>query len=125
MMRPRLLFALIAALAIAVAAIAQTETPTTQPDQDQGITFVSVDGGSPGQNASVTVETTPNASCSISYTTPSGRASKAKGLGDKNTDADGKVSWTWLIGARTKPGTGHVTVRCGEKSATTQISIGG
>jgi hypothetical protein len=112
-------------LLLAAAALAQNDQPSsTQPDQNQGIAFLSVNGASPGHEASVTVQTTPNVDCSIRYTTPSGRASKAKGLGDKTSDADGKVSWSWLIGARTTSGTGTVTVRCGEHSATTQISIG-
>jgi hypothetical protein len=111
-------------LCLVFAAIAQTKPSATQPGESQGIAFLSVDGAGPGRNASVTVQADPYTTCSILYVTPSGRASRAKGLEDKTSGKDGKVSWTWLIGARTKPGAGSVIVRCGGKSATTQISIG-
>jgi len=113
---PRYLIAFLAPLCLAIVAFSQT-------DQNQPITFLAVSGARPGHEASVTVQATPNADCSITYTTPSGRASKAKGLEDKTSDAEGKVSWSWLIGGRTTSGTGTVTVRCGQHSATTQIDI--
>jgi hypothetical protein len=120
----KLLAAFVVPVLLAIAAFSQTEQPAAQPDQNQGITFLAVNGASPGHAASLTAQTKPNADCSITYTPPSGRVSHAKGLTDKTSDADGKVSWSWLIGARTKSGEGTVTVKCGAHSATTQISIG-
>jgi hypothetical protein len=95
--------------------------PAAQPAA--AVTFVSVTGGYPGGYASVTIQATPGANCSISYTTPSGRASVAVGLGDQTADADGKVTWSWKIGNRTKPGTGRVMVTCNGQSATSDITI--
>jgi hypothetical protein len=106
-----------------IAVQAQDTQPVTQPAAK--LTFLTVDGASPGHHASVTVQATPNAECSIVYTTPSGRTSKAAGLEPKTADIDGKVSWIWLIGGRTAPGTGHVTVTCNGDSAETDITIQG
>jgi len=92
-------------------------------DQKTTVTFVKVQGASPGHYATVTVETTPNAKCSIVYTTPSGRTSTAAGLDDETSDGKGEASWTWLIGGRTNPGTGTITVTCNGVSATSDISI--
>jgi hypothetical protein len=89
-----------------------------------GVTFLSVVGGRPGQTASITVQTLPGASSSIAYVTPAGTASVAQGLVPVNADANGRATWTWLIGTRTRPGTGMVTVTCGGASASTGIAIG-
>jgi len=97
--------------------------PTTQPDQPAKIKFVNVNGASPGRHASVTIQTAPGAKCSIEYITPSGRRSTAAGLTDQVADADGKITWTWLIGARTKPGTGKVIVTGEGTSSSTDITI--
>jgi len=49
---------------------------------------------------------------------------EAAGLVTKTAGANGEVSWSWLIGGATKPGTGRVTVTCNGVSATTDITIG-
>ena len=87
-------------------------TPAPQPAPASGVTFVSVQGASPGNVASAIVQTAPTVSCSISYTTPKGTVSKAAGLVDKTSDGSGRVSWSWLIGGNTTRGTGSVTVSC-------------
>jgi hypothetical protein len=109
-------------MVISLATIAFSQS--TQQDQNNGVSFLDVQGASPGHEASVTVQATPNTDCSIVYITPSGRASRARGLDDKTSDSGGKVSWSWLIGGNTKRGTGTVTVTCDGKSATAQIDIG-
>jgi hypothetical protein len=86
--------------------------------------FVSVVGGRPGQNASVTVQAAPGALCSIAYMTPYGTASTAQGLVAKRADSGGRVAWAWLIGTRTNPGMGTVTVTCDGASASAEIVIG-
>jgi hypothetical protein len=88
-----------------------------------GITFVSVEGAGPGDCASVTVRVVPNAECLIVYLTPSGRISKAHGLGSTVADANGQASWTWCIGSHTRPGTGHIIVTCNGERAETDITI--
>jgi hypothetical protein len=98
-----------------------TNSPAPAP---AGVTFLSVVGGRPGQTASVSVQTTPGASCAITYVTPHGTVSVAQGLVTKTADTSGHASWTWLIGARTEPGTGTVTVACGGVSTSAGIAIG-
>jgi hypothetical protein len=98
--------------------------PAAPPVTTAGVTFTSVVGGPPGGVASVTVQTSGGASCSIVYVTPAGTTSSAQGLVPKTAGPDGIVSWTWNIGSRTKPGIGTVTVTCGAASASTPITIG-
>jgi hypothetical protein len=97
---------------------------TTLTPVSRDIKFVSVNGASPGGEASVTIQTTPGAECSIEYVTPHGTVSRARGLVSQTADADGEASWTWKIGTRTEPGTGSVTVTSGGASETTEIEIG-
>jgi hypothetical protein len=118
-------------LALPLGARAQATQPTpgpaTQPTDgtamQKGVTFVSVNGNTPGRMATVTVQASANSECSISYRTPSGTASKAAGLTPKITDSNGKVSWSWLIGARTKSGTGTITVTCHGETGSADITI--
>jgi len=96
---------------------------TNPPSSATSVQFTAVDGASPGRYASVSVQTSPNASCTIDYVTPHGTDSVAAGLVPKNADANGQISWVWLIGGRTYPGTGTVTVTCGGTSASASIDI--
>jgi len=99
--------------------------PTTRVTPVVGnVVFLSVQGGRPGQMANVLVQTLPNAACSIFYTTPKGNVSQAKGLDSKQAGADGRVSWTWLIGTNTTPGVGQVDVYCNGVYASSPITIG-
>lgn len=100
-------------------------TPTPQPTQAPSttVTFVSVQGGSPGAYASVTVQTSPYASCSIRYIVPSGRESTAQGLVPKTADGSGRVSWSWKIGTNTTPGNGQVIVTCNGVTASAPITL--
>jgi hypothetical protein len=101
-----------------------TAAPVPTKPATPSVEFVSVQGGRPGQRASVTVSTAPGAQCSLDYQTPAGTSSTAQGLGPKSADATGMVSWTWLIGGNTRPGTGSVSVACGGTRATSPIQIG-
>ena len=108
----------------APAASAAPIAPPAAPVQPSGgVTFTSVVGGSPNGTASVTVQTAPGASCSITYVTPAGTVSEAQGLTTRAADGNGRASWSWKIGSSTRPGTGSVTVRCGGASATAPITI--
>jgi len=79
---------------------------------------------SAGQAANVKVQTSPGGSCSIVYTHPSGKRSTAAGLDPKTADANGTVTWTWLISQQTQPlGNGKVLVTCSGKSAEATIAI--
>jgi hypothetical protein len=63
-----------------------------------------------GGSATVKARTRPRAPCSLSVVYPSGRRSRAKGLGNATADAKGWVQWTWRVGTSTRAhnaGTGH------------------
>jgi hypothetical protein len=65
-----------------------------------------------GGFATVKARTRPGAPCSLSIVYPSGRGSRAKGLGKATADANGWVEWSWRVGTSTKrhnAGTGHET----------------
>lgn len=66
---------------------------------------------SPGDDATVTVQTAPNASCNITVIYKSG-PSRARGLFPKNADNRGRVDWTWRVGTRTTPGKWPISVTC-------------
>jgi len=108
----------------AAATLAPTLAPVPQPVPATGVQLSSVAGGRPGGRASVVAQTTPGASCSISYRTPAGTPSTAQGLTPKTADGNGLVSWTWEIGPSTRPGTGTVVVTCNGASARSSIQIG-
>ena len=100
-------------------------TPGTAPPAGQQTPqFLAVIGAAPGGRASVAVQTTPGAYCSISYVTPLGNVSEAASLVPKNADASGSVNWTWLIGGNTRRGTGTVRVTCNGASVSSPIPIG-
>src|SRR5438552_1367136 len=52
---------------------------------------------SPGNDATITITTAPNAKCQITVLYKSG-PSKAQGLFPKSADSQGQVSWTWRVG---------------------------
>ena len=106
--------------AATVAPIAKPQIQTPPPG---GVVFTAVNGGKPGSYASVSLKAIANTACSISYVTPRGTQSTAKGLDTKTTDANGNVSWSWSIGSSTQPGTGTVRVICGGVTGSTPIVI--
>jgi hypothetical protein len=79
---------------------------------------------SAGGHASVAASTAPGAACQIEVGYASG-PSHAAGLEPTNADAGGSVSWTWTIGAQTKPGSWPVAVTCsvGTLTATTGAAV--
>jgi hypothetical protein len=108
----------------AAATVAPTLAPAPRPGPATSVEITSIAGARPGGRASVAVQTTPGASCSIAYRTPAGTLSTAQGLGTKAADANGMVSWSWNIGPSTRPGTGTVVVTCNGASASSPIQIG-
>ncbi len=77
-----------------------------------------------GDDATITVQTTPKASCMITVRYKSG-PSRARGLGPQEADAQGRVTWTWRVGSRTTPGKWPVTVTCssGGRQGTLETSF--
>lgn len=56
------------------------------------------------------MQSAPGATYYINYRTPAGINSATQGLYIKQSDGNGNVSWTWVIGIKTQPGTGSLTV---------------
>jgi hypothetical protein len=108
----------------AQATVVPTLTPAPQSPPATGVDIISIVGARPGGRATVTAQTSPDASCSISYTTPAGKRSIAQGLGAKAADANGMVSWAWNIGPATRRGSGTVVLTCNGASTTSPIQIG-
>ena len=79
-----------------------------------------------GGDASLSVATTPGASCSIEVRYKSG-PSQSRDLEPKTAGLDGRVAWSWRINARTAAGEWPVTVRCAdgdaEGAATTSLTV--
>jgi hypothetical protein len=79
-----------------------------------------------GSGATVAARTSAGATCTISFTLPSGRVSTVAALlQSKTADRSGAVSWTWTITSSTKPGTARVAVRCslGGRSASASGTV--
>lgn len=79
---------------------------------------------SPGDDASITIQTAPNAACIITVRYKSG-PSKARGLYPQNADGRGMVTWTWRVGSRTTPGRWPIIIACsaGGREVTLQTSF--
>jgi hypothetical protein len=101
-----------------------TQTATIVVIEGTAIQFVTVTGGTPGNQANVSVQTAPNANCSIYHILPDGTPSKSPELSvSKRADASGLVAWTWRNENEVKRGAGIVVVTCNGVSATAQIKI--
>ena len=99
------------------------ENTATEP-APAGITLVSLTSPiSPGQNASLVVQVGAGATCFLSYVTPAGTDSTAKGLGNAAADGNGHCAWTWKIGSSTRAGTGQLSVSSNGQSARYDIVI--
>jgi hypothetical protein len=104
--------------------IIPTLAPTSQSPATSRVKITSVAGAKPGGRATLAAQTTPGASCSITYRTPAGTRSTAQGLGARAADGSGLVSWTWDIGPSTRPGSGTVVVTCNGATTSSPIQIG-
>jgi len=100
-------------------------TPTaTTVATASGVTFLSVQGNTPGATAMVAIKGPPSAQCAITFTTPAGVVSTASGLGTKTTTTAGLASWNFTIDSSARSGTGTVLVQCsGGVSATAPFKI--
>lgn len=66
---------------------------------------------SPWGRATIVVQTATAAECRITVWYKSG-PSRAKGLSPGVADNHGRVSWTWVVGSNTTPGTWPIAVTC-------------
>lgn len=64
---------------------------------------------SPGEYATIEVQTLPNELLAIEVWYKSGK-SEAEGLFPKRADDEGYVSWTWKVGTRTTPGHWEIVI---------------
>lgn len=74
-------------------------------------------------DARVVIQTTAGARCFITYRTPSGNVSEARGLEAQTAGADGRCAWQWQIGRSTNPGQGSVSISVAGYSQTYPIVI--
>ncbi len=95
-----------------------TQTPTTTPSPtpiptpttELTLEIVSVTSPvGPGHNATLVAKTAPGANSRITVYYKSG-PSTAQGLYPKTADSNGSVSWTWMVGTRTTPGSWRIVV---------------
>jgi endonuclease YncB( thermonuclease family) len=103
----------------------QADIQETQPSQSLS-SFSIINLPSPikvGSKASLSVNSKENANCHLSYITPSGTLSTAKGLGSRIADGNGQCIWTWTIGSGTNPGTGTLTITVDGITQTVSIEI--
>jgi hypothetical protein len=98
-------------------------TATGTAPAASGLAILSVSSPvSVGSSATLTAQTSPNASCSIVVHYKSG-PSHASGLAPKNADASGMVSWTWKVGINTTRGTWPIDVTCGGNTKSSSFTV--
>ena len=86
--------------------------PSQVPAEPLQVRLVSLTSPvSPGDDATITVQTTPGVLCLITVRYKSG-PSKARGLVPKTADNRGIVTWTWRVGTGTTPGRWPIIVTC-------------
>lgn len=103
---------------------AATEPPTVAPPVGDTIALVSLTSPiGAGGDASLVIQTTPGATCFLSYTTPSGTQSGAQGLGATTANGEGRCGWSWRISGSTNPGTGKLFASAGTANASFDIVI--
>ncbi len=101
-----------------------TQTPTPEPTQTLKPTISPAPTGQSEGEVSITsltspivrnsmatveIKGTPGTSYNISVFYSSGE-STAEGLEPKTSDDEGRVSWTWKVGGRTKPGNYKISI---------------
>ena len=77
---------------------------------------------SDGQDASLTIQTTPGTKSSIEVDYSSG-PSHDTGLRTQTADSNGNVTWVWNVPSNTTPGTWNVTITAGGKSIVLQLHV--
>ena len=65
----------------------------------------------PFSDATVTIQTSPGANCSITVIYKSG-PSRARGLDPQTADGRGRITWQWRVGSNTTPGRWPIVVGC-------------
>lgn len=111
-------------VATPTAARAPTQVRAIPTAENARASILSVQGARPGGQASVTVQTTPEALCRAQYTEPLGLIVNAPGLGMNTSDDEGKVTFVWPIRSESRLGPGKLRVNCNGAEATADVPIG-
>src|SRR4029079_2589810 len=100
-----------------------TSVPTATP-APSGTLVISHEPGTGRRRhvATVAVRTTPGTTCDITVEYKSG-PSQAQGLYPKQADSNGEVSWSWIVGTRTTPGSWPVIIICGDQTVSTVVTV--
>jgi hypothetical protein len=104
----------------------KTDTPTItlSPTLSAAYELVRISSSvSPGDDAYAVIRTLPGETCAISYITPIGTTSNAKGLESQQAGDNGLCLWSWKIGTSTKAGTGSIIITANGLTQTYQIEI--
>ena len=76
----------------------------------------------PGANATLQIQTTPGADCTITVHYKSG-PSQAAGLGSQFANSNGIATWSWKVGSRTTPGVWEIVVAARHEGQTETLTI--
>jgi hypothetical protein len=106
---------------------ASTSTPSATP-LNLSLEILSVTSPvARGGQATLEARTTPGANCGITVFYKSGPSEAIGVLSPKNADAEGRVSWTWRVGANTTPGDYKIEVTAekdgGQATATRNFTV--
>jgi len=99
--------------------------PAAQAQSGADLQFVSVQGNTPGQSVSVTIQAREGVTCAIDYLTPTRVRSTAPGLGAQTVGASRTVTWSFVLDAAIRSGTGTLIVTCGDATINRAITLGG
>ena len=103
-----------------------TPEPTPEPEPTPapvGYIISAPDEGRRNQNLTIVFQGEPYTQYTLSVFSAAGTALTAAGLGSATSDADGVVSWTWLVGGATGAGTQRVTITGGGVTVRHEILI--
>jgi outer membrane biosynthesis protein TonB len=109
-------------------------TPEIEPDPDPEpeLVFGSAEVGQiisapssarRNENLTIVFQGEPNTRYNLSIQSAASNRLTADGLGDATSNADGVVSWTWLVGGRTGAGAQRATISGGGINLTHEILI--
>jgi len=105
------------------ATLTPTRTNTPKPP-DKGFILIYIDETAFVRGvATATIQTQPNAQCTLTFILPSGRESTVAGVGTHTADKDGFCTWWWEIKFNVNPGRGAVVITAGGQTEIYGIKI--
>jgi hypothetical protein len=100
------------------------QSPTTSQSSTGGPQIASLT--SPigrGKDATITIQTQPNASCNFTYMLPAPSTPTADATGQKAADSTGLVIWTFRIPSTASIGDGSISVTCAGQTTTSKLIV--